>query len=59
MDRQGTGNIDSDKIEKRGDLRSGSRRTQLYLALYHYARGEHNDSGSWVSDRSTEANQLD
>jgi hypothetical protein len=50
MDRQGTGNIDPDKIERRGDLRSRCRRTQLYLALYHQAGRQHNDSGSWVSD---------
>src|SRR5437879_10142936 len=49
MGRQGTGNIDPDKIEKRDNLRSGPRRTQLYLALYHHARGEHHDRGPRVS----------
>src|SRR5438034_10252291 len=49
MGRQGTGNIDPDKIEKRDNLRSEPRRATLYLALHHQSRGEHDDRGSRVS----------
>src|SRR2546422_8912529 len=49
MDRQGTGSIDPDKIEKRDNLQPGPRRTKLYLALHHQSRGEHDDRGSRVS----------
>src|SRR2546422_5673932 len=49
MDRQGTGNIDPDKIQKRDNLQPGPRRTKLYLALHHQSPGEYDDRGSRVS----------